>query len=45
MREITYRQALNEALKEEMERDETIFLLGEDIAIYGGAYGGTADLW
>ncbi|MCK9265880.1 alpha-ketoacid dehydrogenase subunit beta [bacterium] len=45
MREITYRQALNEALKEEMERDETIFLLGEDIAIYGGAYGVTADLW
>jgi len=45
MREITYRQALNEALKEEMERDATVFLLGEDIAIYGGAYGVTADLW
>ncbi|MCL5674539.1 MAG: alpha-ketoacid dehydrogenase subunit beta [Candidatus Omnitrophica bacterium] len=45
MREITYRQALNEALKEEIERDQTVFLAGEDIAIYGGAYGVTADLW
>ncbi|MCL5408438.1 MAG: alpha-ketoacid dehydrogenase subunit beta [Candidatus Omnitrophica bacterium] len=45
MREITYRQALNEALKEEMERDSTVFSAGEDIAIYGGAYGVTADLW
>lgn len=45
MREITYRQALNEALAEEMERDMDVFLLGEDIAIYGGAYGVTADLW
>ncbi len=31
MRDIDYRQALNEALKEEMERDERVFLLGEDI--------------
>jgi pyruvate/2-oxoglutarate/acetoin dehydrogenase E1 component len=45
MREITYRQALNEALMEEMARDQTVFLLGEDIAIYGGAYGVTAGLW
>ncbi len=45
MREITYRQALNEALMEEMEKDQDVFLLGEDIAIYGGAYGVTADLW
>lgn len=45
MREITYRQALNEALKEEMERDGSVFLLGEDVAVYGGAYGVTADLW
>ena len=44
MREITYRQALNEALSEEMERDPKVFLMGEDIAIYGGAYGVTAGL-
>lgn len=45
MKEITYRQALNEALKEELERDPYVFLAGEDIAIYGGAYGVTIDLW
>ncbi len=45
MREIYYRQALNEALGEEMERDERVFLMGEDIAIYGGAYGVTKGLY
>ena len=45
MREITYRQALNEALREEMERDKNVFLLGEDIGIYGGAYGVTQGLY
>ena len=45
MREITYRQALNEALDEELERDPNVFLMGEDIAIYGGAYGVTQGLW
>jgi len=45
MREITYRQALNEALDEEMQRDEKVFIFGEDVAIYGGAYGVTAGLW
>lgn len=44
VREITYRQALNEALDEEMSRDDRVFLMGEDIAIYGGAYGVTAGL-
>lgn len=34
-RQITYREAINEALREEMRRDETVILLGEDIA--GGA--------
>ncbi len=39
MREITYREALREALREEMERDETVFLMGEDIADpFGSAY-------
>jgi pyruvate/2-oxoglutarate/acetoin dehydrogenase E1 component len=38
MRTITYRDALKEALREEMRRDERVFLMGEDIAEYGGAY-------
>ncbi len=38
MREIAYRDALNEALAEEMERDERVFLIGEEVAEYNGAY-------
>ena len=38
MRELTYREALREALREEMKRDSSVFILGEDIAEYGGAY-------
>ena len=38
MREITYRQALNEALTEEIERDPNVFLMGEEVAEYNGAY-------
>ncbi len=38
MREITYRQAINEALTEEMERDPNVFLMGEEVAEYNGAY-------
>ena len=38
MREITYRQALNEALAEELERDANVFLMGEEVAQYNGAY-------
>lgn len=39
MREITYTQALNEALKEEMQRDEKVFMIGEDVALHGGTFG------
>ncbi len=39
MREITYAQAINEAMSEEMRKDDTIIFLGEDIGIYGGAFG------
>ena len=39
MKEITYIQALSEALSEEMERDETVFLIGEDIGAFGGVFG------
>jgi pyruvate/2-oxoglutarate/acetoin dehydrogenase E1 component len=38
MREITYREALREGLQEEMRRDDRVFLLGEDIAEFGGTY-------
>ena len=39
MREITYAQAIREAMSEEMHRDENVFLLGEDVGLYGGAFG------
>jgi len=44
MRVITYVQALIEAQREEMKRDEHVFLMGEDIGLYGGAYGATRGL-
>jgi pyruvate dehydrogenase E1 component beta subunit len=47
MREITYVEAINEAIIEEMERDESVFIFGEDIAIgYGGGgmFGATKGL-
>ena len=45
MKELTYWQAINEALSEEMERDPKVFIMGEDVAIYGGAYGVTRGLY
>ena len=38
MSEITYRDALNQALREEMKRDDSVFLMGEEVAEYNGAY-------
>ncbi|MEX2336825.1 MAG: pyruvate dehydrogenase complex E1 component subunit beta [Fulvivirga sp.] len=38
MREIQFRQALGEAMSEEMRRDENVFLMGEEVAEYNGAY-------
>jgi 2-oxoisovalerate dehydrogenase E1 component beta subunit len=38
MAEITYLEAIREALFEEMERDPSVFMLGEDIGGYGGAF-------
>jgi len=35
---MTYREALNSALSEEMERDDSVFLMGEEVAEYDGAY-------
>lgn len=38
MRTIAFRQALREAMQEEMRRDQNIFLMGEEVALYNGAY-------
>ena len=38
MREITYLEAIKEALDEEMTRDPSVFILGEDVGVYGGAF-------
>jgi pyruvate dehydrogenase E1 component beta subunit len=35
---MTYRDALNQALREELQRDESVFLMGEEVAEYNGAY-------
>ncbi|MCH1503583.1 MAG: alpha-ketoacid dehydrogenase subunit beta, partial [Verrucomicrobiales bacterium] len=40
-----YRQALNEALAEELERDENVVVMGEEVAEYNGAYKVTEGLW
>jgi pyruvate dehydrogenase E1 component beta subunit len=44
MREITYAQAINEALRESMQQDDRVVLLGEDIGCYGGVFQVTAGL-
>lgn len=38
MREVTFREALREAMSEEMRRDKRVFLMGEEVAEYNGAY-------
>lgn len=38
-REITYLEAVREAMVQEMHRDQDVFLIGEDIGVYGGAFG------
>jgi pyruvate dehydrogenase E1 component beta subunit len=40
-REISYLEAIREAMSQEMRRDEKVFLLGEDIGVYGGGFGVT----
>lgn len=45
MKEIRYIWAINEALKEEMERDEDVVLIGEDVGIPGGAFGASRGLY
>ncbi|KAG8042217.1 hypothetical protein G9C98_000208 [Cotesia typhae] len=43
--QMTVRDALNSALDEEMERDERVFLMGEEVALYDGAYKVSRGLW
>ncbi|HEU4872843.1 MAG TPA: alpha-ketoacid dehydrogenase subunit beta, partial [Pyrinomonadaceae bacterium] len=45
MATITIREALNQALKEELARDEKVFLMGEEVAEYDGAYKVTKGLF
>ncbi|MDE3067336.1 MAG: alpha-ketoacid dehydrogenase subunit beta [Verrucomicrobiota bacterium] len=42
---ITYRKALNDALAEELARDENVVIIGEEVAQYNGAYKVTEELW
>lgn len=44
MAEITYAEAIRSALWEEMKQDERVFIIGEDIGIYGGAFGVTTGM-
>ncbi|GAB1583104.1 alpha-ketoacid dehydrogenase subunit beta [Phyllobacterium phragmitis] len=44
IRELSYAQAIQEAMAIAMERDERVFLMGEDIGVYGGAFQVTGDL-
>lgn len=43
-RELTYAEAIREALAIAMEKDERVFLFGEDVGVYGGAFGVSGDL-
>lgn len=44
MREMTYAEALREGMRMAMEQDPSVFVIGEDIGVYGGAFGVTAGL-
>ncbi len=45
MRKITYLEAIREALRQEMKLDEKVFILGEDVGVFGGCFGVTAGLY
>src|SRR5881392_1465314 len=45
LQEMTYAEAIRQALREEMQTDLRVFLMGEDIGIYGGAFGVTRGLF
>jgi len=45
MRKISFGKAINEALHQEMERDDSVFIIGEDVAKMGGDFGVTRGIW
>ena len=45
MPQVTYREALKDAMAQEIERDENVFIMGEEVALYNGAYKVTEGLW
>ena len=45
MPELSYLESINQALHQEMERDENVFILGEDVGEFGGAFKATAGLY
>jgi len=45
MAELFYWEAVRDALREEMARDDRVFVMGEDVGLYGGAYGATRGLF
>ena len=45
MRKITYAEAIKEAIREELLRDEKVYFIGEDIGLYGGCFGVSRGLW
>ncbi|MDK2981537.1 MAG: acetoin:2,6-dichlorophenolindophenol oxidoreductase subunit beta [Chloroflexota bacterium] len=44
MRELSYMEALREAMRQAMQKDDRVFLIGEDVGVYGGAFGVSAGL-
>lgn len=44
MRKLTMRAAINEALRQEMRRDPNVYVIGEDVGVFGGCFGVTAGL-
>jgi pyruvate dehydrogenase E1 component beta subunit len=44
-RTITYAEAVREAIGQAMAADDRVFMLGEDIGVYGGAFGVSGDLY
>lgn len=45
MREITFAEAIREALRLEMQQDDKVFIFGEDVGVFGGCFGVTAGLY
>ncbi|MFW5749482.1 MAG: alpha-ketoacid dehydrogenase subunit beta [Halanaerobium sp.] len=44
MKKLSYAEALREAMAEEMTRDKAVFVMGEDVGVFGGCFGVTGDL-